>query len=129
MTEVIKRGNYLVRPQLVPVAEREAMAARIVQVACQLEELIEDPLVKETINRLPDNGTAICLVGRFALTHQGLVWLNTEYLPGGREVQVAIPVPPTHYQAVIQAFALTQEELNPEAIIPHIKNCFSAYTK
>lgn len=76
MTEAISEDNFLARPRLVPIAGREAMAARIAQVACQLEKLIENPLVKETLNRLPDNGTAIPLGPGYCLTNEGLMWDN-----------------------------------------------------
>lgn len=119
MTEAIKRDNFLARPQLVPVAEREAMAARIVHVACQL---------KNTISQLSPN-IPIPLGQGYFLTKEGLVWDNWHRIVGGNSLPHFVPVPPTHYQVVVRAFALTQEKLNPEAIIPHIINYLSAHPK
>lgn len=84
---------------------------------------MKDPSGQEILHHLPDNGTAIPLGQGYCLTNKGLVWDNWYRIVGGNSLPRLVPVPPTHYQAVVRAFALTQEELNPEDIIPHIKNC------
>lgn len=128
MTEVIKRGNYLVRPQLVPVAERETMQAQVARATANFKKFIKSSLGRKIIHQLPPD-IAIPLGQGYCLTNKRLVWDNWHRIVGGNSLPRFVPVPPTHYQAVVRAFALTQKELKPEAIIPHIKNYLFAHPK
>lgn len=120
MTESIDRYN--------PLAESEAIQAQVASATAIFKKFIKSSLGREIIRQLPPD-IAIPLGQGYCLMSEGLMWDNWYRLVGGNSLPRFVPVPPTHYQAVVRAFAMTQAVLNPEAIIPHIKNYLQTQPK
>lgn len=104
-------------PQLLPVAVREEIQAQVVHATARLEEFIN----REVLSQLPPD-RAIPLGQGYCLTNEGIAWDNRYRAIGGKSLPHFVTVPPTHYQAVVLAFALTQKKLDFVAIFSRIIN-------